>query len=277
MEALIVRRTVATTAPQTVGRVVAGLRVLTYGDTAGPDSRGLFQQRANGAWGTLVDRMDPTTSATNFYKALLRTGGWQTLAPTIAAHRVQGNADPYYYAKFWDRAVQIVTDLSATTLNVTTGTGAAPCSPAGSSTRTVTAAGWANPVTGQLTSPFGMRVHPTTGAYLMHWGQDIAAPYGTPIYAAGAGVVTAAGPASGYGHWITIDHGGNLTTVYGHMYAAGLLVHAGQTVTAGQQIATVGSDGDSTGCHLHLEVRAGNTPINPVPFLADQGIALGSG
>jgi len=117
---------------------------------------------------------------------------------------------------------------------------------------------------------------PSAPRSAVHWGQDIAATCGTPIYAAAPGTVTAAGPASGYGHWITIDHGGSVATVYGHMYADGLLVRAGQTVTAGQQIATVGSDGDSTGCHLHLEVRTDGLPTNPVPFLAAHGVVLGS-
>ena len=69
-----------------------------HGDAAGPDSRGLFQQRDNGAWGTYADRMNPQTAATNFYTALLRVEGWETLPPTIAAHRVQRNADPNHYA-----------------------------------------------------------------------------------------------------------------------------------------------------------------------------------
>lgn len=90
----------------------SGLRVLDYGDSAGPDSRGLFQQRSGGAWGTLADRMDPTISATNFYRALLRVPGWEALPPTIAAHRTQINADPYYYEKYFDPAVEVVDALA---------------------------------------------------------------------------------------------------------------------------------------------------------------------
>ncbi len=88
------------------------LRVLNYGDTAGPDSRGLFQQRDNGAWGSLRDRMDPYTSATNFFKALAKLRDRGGLQPTIAAHRVQANADPYYYTPFWEPAVTVVAALS---------------------------------------------------------------------------------------------------------------------------------------------------------------------
>lgn len=89
----------------------SSLEVLDYGDAAGPDSRGLFQQRANGAWGSLADRMDPYISATNFYKALVKIGNRDTLQPTIAAHRVQGNADPYHYQPFWTPATKIVAAL----------------------------------------------------------------------------------------------------------------------------------------------------------------------
>ncbi|MET4705901.1 hypothetical protein [Frigoribacterium sp. UYMn621] len=90
----------------------SGLQNLSHGDSAGPDSRGLFQQRANGAWGTLAQRMDPYTSARNFFAALVRVPGWKTLSPTEAAHRVQVNADPNHYTPFWSDAVAIVTALS---------------------------------------------------------------------------------------------------------------------------------------------------------------------
>ncbi|MCF3140944.1 CHAP domain-containing protein [Paenarthrobacter sp. AR 02] len=101
---------------QTISIMVAlgesGLRVLDYGDGPGPDSRGLFQQRDNGAWGTYTDRMDPTTSATNFIKALQGVPGWELLEPTIAGNKVQRNADPYHYRKYWPEAVKIVQALS---------------------------------------------------------------------------------------------------------------------------------------------------------------------
>lgn len=76
------------------------LTVIDHGDTAGPDSRGLFQQRDNGAWGSYADRMDPHTSATNFFKALARVAGWASLTETEAIHRVQRNADPLHYSRF---------------------------------------------------------------------------------------------------------------------------------------------------------------------------------
>lgn len=91
----------------------SSLRVLDYGDGAGPDSRGLFQQRANGAWGSYSDRMDPTISSTNFFKALMQVPNYLSLEPTIAAHKTQGNADPYYYTPFWAPAVEMVSVLTA--------------------------------------------------------------------------------------------------------------------------------------------------------------------
>jgi hypothetical protein len=101
---------------QAVGVMTAigesGLRNLPYGDSAGPDSRGLFQQRDNGAWGTTTDRMNPYTAASNFFNKLTRIDGWRTMTPTQAAHAVQVNADPNYYAAFWPTAQTIVAALT---------------------------------------------------------------------------------------------------------------------------------------------------------------------
>ncbi|MGL5830495.1 MAG: M23 family metallopeptidase [Angustibacter sp.] len=88
------------------------LRVLDYGDARGPDSRGLFQQRANGAWGSEADRMDPFRSATNFFKVEKNIPDRATLEPTLVAHRVQRNLDPLHYRKFWEPAVAVVAALS---------------------------------------------------------------------------------------------------------------------------------------------------------------------
>jgi cell wall-associated NlpC family hydrolase len=98
----------------TVGVMTAmgesSLRVLGYGDTTGPDSRGLFQQRAG--WGTVAERMDPATSARRFFTALTVVPGYRSLEPTIAAHRAQHNADPYHYRSYWPAAVQMVATLT---------------------------------------------------------------------------------------------------------------------------------------------------------------------
>ncbi|SFU10645.1 CHAP domain-containing protein [Arthrobacter sp. ov118] len=97
----------------------SGLRVLDIGDGAGPDSRGLFQQRDNGAWGSYADRMNPSISAANFVRALQKIDGWESLEPTIAANRVQRNADPYHYRRYWVPATKIVEALSDTKLSLT--------------------------------------------------------------------------------------------------------------------------------------------------------------
>ena len=89
----------------------SGLTVADRGDNAGPDSRGLFQQRDNGAWGTYADRLDPYTSATNFFRVLMTVAGRDSMTPTQAAHEVQRNADTGHYAQFWAAAQQVVTAL----------------------------------------------------------------------------------------------------------------------------------------------------------------------
>jgi hypothetical protein len=104
---------------QTIGVMTAmgesSLKVLDYGDKAGPDSRGLFQQRDNGAWGTLAQRMDPAASATSFFTALQRVGARDGMSPTQVAHAVQRNADPNHYAQHWDAAVAVVSRLTGAT------------------------------------------------------------------------------------------------------------------------------------------------------------------
>lgn len=127
------------------------------------------------------------------------------------------------------------------------------------------------------TSGFGMRVHPITGIRKLHTGVDLGAPAGTHILAAADGKVTFAGPATGYGHLILIEHtvgGKTIATGYAHMYGNGIHVHVGDTVTAGQYIADVGADGYATGAHLHFEVRPGGSnaaPIDPEPWLKTNG------
>ncbi len=116
----------------------------------------------------------------------------------------------------------------------------------------------------------------TQGYSGSHDGVDIANTRGTPIYAVGPGEVIASGPAQGYGQWIRILHPDGTVTEYGHMYHRDVTV--GQRVTAGQRIALMGSEGDSTGVHLHLRVRVGTSTsvrgIDPAPYLRDRGVGL---
>lgn len=106
----------------------SSLRNLGYGDAVGPDSRGVFQQRSSG-WGTLEERMDPHKAALSFFKALVKVAGYRSLAPTIAAHRTQRNADPNHYAKYWDDAVEIVAKITndSSLVSAATGGTAADC------------------------------------------------------------------------------------------------------------------------------------------------------
>lgn len=115
------------------------------------------------------------------------------------------------------------------------------------------------PARGRLTSRFGWRWQ------RHHDGIDIAAPYGTQIYAAKAGRVTFAGWYYGYGRAVIIDHGNGVSTLYGH--ASKLLVRTGAVVEAGALIALVGSTGDATGPHLHFEIRVNGRPLNPLKYL----------
>lgn len=381
----------------------SGLRVLTHGDAAGPDSRGLFQQRANGAWGTEADRMDPRISSLNFFKALMRVEGRDTLQPTIAAHRVQGNADPYHYTPYWAPAGEVQAALlggatsapappagedpynlgavkpalralvhvlapkfgirvvggyraSATDPNghpaglaadfMTTSlaqgdrlaayakTNAAslgvdyilwkqriwsvsraaegwrPMEDRGSETAnhfdhvhinvkpeggdgttadpvhecvsnpTHADGQWVVPVEGAaVTSPYGWRTHPITGSRSFHDGADYGAGCGTSIRSASSGVVVSAAWDAIYGHQVIVEHSSGVRSRYAHMYASGVHVTTGDSVTTGQSIAQVGSAGASTGCHLHFTIWVQGETTDPVAFLnnANATPAIASG
>ena len=121
------------------------------------------------------------------------------------------------------------------------------------------------PVNGPITSPFGYRNDPVLGGNRLHAGVDIGASSGTPIKAAGDGVVVIAGWNGGYGNFTLIDHGGGLATGYGHQSSIG--VRVGQHVSTGEVIGNVGSTGASTGPHLHWEVRVNGTPVDPMGWV----------
>ena len=105
-----------------------------------------------------------------------------------------------------------------------------------------------------------------------HPGIDLAAPFGTPIYAAAEGDVLYWGPAQGFGNWIVLQHPGGIQTVYGHMRYDELLIGPTAHVKAGQLIARVGSEGESTGPHLHFEVHINNVRTDPIAFLNAEGV-----
>lgn len=378
------------------------LVVLDHGDSYGPDSRGLFQQRTS--WGSQADRMDPYKSAGLFFTALRKVAARDSMEPTLVAHKVQRNRDPWHYERHWSAAGQLVDALSgvkaapssstskgqnasvyvlgpvqpqtaalANTIgpmfkiktvggwrasdpypdhpsglaadfmvpltpegeltgnalaayvqenaaqlgvdyiiwnqrtwslarddegwrpmqdrgsptanhrdhvHVTLSGDASPtagppgCGPGASSGGPVTKDGWTAPSKGTIGSRFGPREAPTPGASTFHKGVDWSAGCGAPIYATNSGQVISAGPASGFGHWIQVDHGEGVISTYGHMYAGGLKVRVGDTVKSGQQIADEGSDGVSTGCHLHFEIARNGEKVDPIGFLAAQGLNL---
>ena len=124
----------------------------------------------------------------------------------------------------------------------------------------------------RVTSSFGMREHPILGFTRMHMGIDFGAPTGTPVFAAGDGVVERAGWAGGYGRWLQIKHSGGYETGYGHL--SGWAVKQGQHVHQGQVVAYVGSTGLSTGPHLHYEIMVNGKKVNPSGFKTPPSVAL---
>ena len=125
---------------------------------------------------------------------------------------------------------------------------------------------WPCPSYSRISSQYGYRTHPISGTRKLHKGLDIAASSGNPVIAAASGTVVKSYFSSSYGNYVVISHGGGLMTAYAHMTRR--LVSAGQTVSAGQQVGTVGSTGNSTGPHLHFEVYVGGSTTNPMNYFS---------
>lgn len=118
----------------------------------------------------------------------------------------------------------------------------------------------------KITSPYGYRIHPISGGSKLHAGVDIGAPTGTSIFAAASGQVVTAKYSSSYGYYILINHGNGVYTLYAHCSA--LYVSAGDAVAQGNSIAAVGSTGNSTGPHLHFEVKINGSTVNPLNYFS---------
>ncbi len=126
----------------------------------------------------------------------------------------------------------------------------------------------------RMSSGYGMRRHPVLGYNKMHKGVDFAASRGTPIYAAGNGVIEKAGRNGGYGNYIRIRHNNGLKTAYAHMYKFAKGIKVGKRVYQGEVIGYVGSTGRSTGPHLHFEVIKNGKQINPKSIKTSSGEKL---
>ncbi|MDZ7835930.1 MAG: M23 family metallopeptidase [Alkalibacterium sp.] len=125
--------------------------------------------------------------------------------------------------------------------------------------------GWLRPASGYISSPFGYRTHPVTGARgSFHAGVDIAGS--GSIRAARSGRVTAASYSGSYGYRVIVDHGNGYSTLYAHM-KSNLSVSVGQSVSQGQQLGIMGTTGRSTGVHLHFEVRKNGSAVNPMNYI----------
>lgn len=154
------------------------------------------------------------------------------------------------------------------------GSGSSNSNSGGGSSTPADPDGWTYPTVAG--APITGEFHEDRGSYA-HRGVDIGAPDGSPIYASREGTVVAAGPAQGFGNWVVIEHeenGKKVSSVYGHMRGDTITVKAGDKVSAGQQIASVGSEGQSSGPHLHYEEwdggRSGGTERKPVAVYGGQ-------
>lgn len=287
----------------------SGMRRIDYGDTAGPDSRGLFQQREAG-WGSLALRMSADGAAATFLGRLAGVAGWQTMVLSEAAIKVQIYQDGLqpHYDKHEQAATAFVNANFATAQAVPipaestqitgVGNGGVPGTP-GTTPSTAPGAtgscggGGSGPgIVGGWTSPiaigtaglsyvdfYGPRFG-VPGARPFHYGIDLAVPMDTPIVAVAAGTVVEAqhSGSGGLGNTITIEHGDGSHSQYNHLNVGGVLVNVGDTVTAGQHIGNSGMTGLAYGPHLDFRTFAGAVGDafgqDPIYFLLAKGVDL---
>jgi len=240
------------------------------GDASDHDSLGLFQMRPVAGWGTVADLMNPDYQAAAFFggpggpnggspRGLLDIPDWTALEKGEAAQAVEVSAYPDRYARFEPVAEQILDTLTSQTGQ--TGAGI-PDAAVASTRRTVfplPASTWTR------TSEYGMRLNPVLHIRRLHAGVDLAAHAGTPVLATAPGRVVTAEHSGGLGIHVAVEHtveGEQVVSVYGHLRQ--MAVAVGDVVAAGQVLGEVGSTGNSTGPHLHFEIRPGGPDVDAI-------------
>lgn len=228
-------------------------------------SLGLFQQQWCLGWGTREQVMDPGYAAGAFFDRLAGVSGWESMEPSIAINRVQGNSDPYHYAKYESAANEILSALGG----VKPGSGG--CGGSGE---------WQSPLDMgtpglMLTDFYGMRDASLTGYAYLHAGVDMAGVgSGPPVLAAGSGtverVVSVDDNAEGIN--VRIKHDDGAETYYMHLLST--LVREGDKISAGTPVGALGSTGRSTGAHLHFSTLVDGEFVNPIPFMRARGVDL---
>src|SRR5699024_8483851 len=234
------------------------------------DSVGLFQQRPSAGWGEVADLMDPATATTKFFDAMEDVDGWHTITGPELAQRVQRSAFPDRYVDKWPAAQDLAANLAGYARQ------ACDQAPAG----TTSADRWPLPAPAAdygLTGRLG-----TARLNYTRMGDDFAAPLDTPILAIAEGTVihVSCQPWKGRSPCqIQLDHGADeqgqrITSLYVHMYPSGVGVGVGAVGHAGGQIGQVGSNGNSTGPHVHVELWVDGQPESSVEYLRSAGVDL---
>ncbi|MGW5735745.1 MULTISPECIES: peptidoglycan DD-metalloendopeptidase family protein [Streptomyces] len=230
------------------------LQNLSNGDR---DSAGLFQQRPSMGWGTHAQVTNPTYAAGKFF-SVLKTTNWKSVPLTVAAQTVQRSGTPSAFGKWEKAAAETVSAFLKRTPAPRTEKPADPPVKV-----PVTRAEYVKPVNAAMGTPFGKPGSMWSSGY--HTGTDFPAPQGTSVAATKAGKVVQASWAGAYGNQVVIDHGNGVRSSYAHLSAFSVAV--GASVSQGQQIGNVGTTGNSTGPHLHLEFRMNGVQVDPMKFI----------
>ncbi|PCC27066.1 hypothetical protein CIK76_18925 [Glutamicibacter sp. BW80] len=249
------------------------------------DALGLFQQRPSAGWGSVEQILKPEYGAKKFFEALKKVDNWENIPYHLAAEKVQISGKPDNYADRRPAAEAIYNNLQNSDYQVTESLGNGDedstndeCKKESEQIKNdkgPVEGGWVTPVE---YSKVWYNYGEPRGVY-PHAGEDFAAPAGTPIWAAAAGTVIRTSCDFWNGRSpcnVLIDHGRDgtgrsISTLYVHMYPKGVHVKAGDVVKAGDHIADVGTNGNSTGYHLHFEVWIDGQPTSPVGWLKKHG------